>query len=72
VTTVYGRTDSGFYCWEAVQAYEKRNWRFIVVARKTAQLVDELKAVHAARISGRQAAANAIAPQVSYDQHHEH
>ena len=44
VTTVYARADSGFYCWEAVQAYEKRNCRFIVVARKTARLVDELKA----------------------------
>ena len=44
VKTVYGRADSGFYCWEAIQAYEKRNWRFIVVARKTARLVDELKA----------------------------
>ena len=44
VKIVYGRADSGFYCWEAVQAYEKRNWRFIVVARKTARLVDELKA----------------------------
>ena len=44
VKTVYGRADSGFYCWEAVQAYEKRNWWFIVVARKTARLVDELKA----------------------------
>ena len=44
VKTVYARADSGFYCWEAVQAYEKRNCRFIVVARKTARLVDELKA----------------------------
>jgi len=46
VKIVYGRADSGFYCWEAVQAYEKRNWRFIVVARKTARLVDELKAAN--------------------------
>jgi hypothetical protein len=38
VQTVYVRADSGFYCWEAVQAYEKRNCRFIVVARKTARL----------------------------------
>ena len=44
VKTVYGRADSGFYCWEAVQAYEKSNCRFIVVARKTARLVEELKA----------------------------
>lgn len=44
VKTVYGRADSGFYCWEAVQAYEKHHWQFIIVARKTARLVDELKA----------------------------
>ena len=44
VKTVYARADSGFYCWEAVQAYEKRDCRFILVARKTARLVDELKA----------------------------
>jgi hypothetical protein len=44
VQTVYARADSGFYCWDAVQAYEKRDCRFILVARKTARLVDELKA----------------------------
>ena len=44
VKTVFGRADSGFYCWPAMEAYEKRNWQFIVVARKTARLVDELKA----------------------------
>lgn len=44
VKTLYARADSGFYCWEAVQAYEKRDCRFILVARKTARLVDELKA----------------------------
>ena len=44
VETVYARADSGFYCWEAVQTYENRNCQFIVVARKTARLVDELKA----------------------------
>jgi hypothetical protein len=44
VQTIYARADSGFYCWEAVQAYEKRNCQFIVVARKTARLVEELKA----------------------------
>jgi hypothetical protein len=31
VTTVHARADSGFYCWEAVQAYEKRNCRFMPV-----------------------------------------
>jgi hypothetical protein len=44
VQTVYARADSGFYCWEAVQAYEKRSCQFILVARKTGRLVDELKA----------------------------
>jgi len=43
VETIYGRADSGFYCWEAVQAYEKGRCRFILVARKTARLVDKLK-----------------------------
>jgi hypothetical protein len=44
VKTVCARADSGFYCWQAVEAYEKLNWRFIVVARKTARLVDQLQA----------------------------
>jgi len=44
VKTLYARADSGFYCWEAVQAYERRGCQFIVSARKTARLVDELKA----------------------------
>ena len=44
VKHVYGRADSGFYCREAVEAYEKKHWNFILVARKTARLVDELKA----------------------------
>jgi len=44
VQTVYARADSGFYCWDAVEAYEKRKCQFIMVARKTARLVDALKA----------------------------
>ncbi len=44
VKSVFARADSGFYCWQAVEAYESRNWQFIVVARKTARLVDQLKA----------------------------
>jgi hypothetical protein len=43
VKIVYARADLRFYCWQAVQAYEKLKWRFIVVARKTARLVDELQ-----------------------------
>ena len=36
------RADSGFYCWEAVEAYERADCRFVVVARKTARLVAQL------------------------------
>lgn len=42
--TIYARADSGFYCNEAVEAYEKAGARFIISARKTSRLVDELKA----------------------------
>jgi len=44
VETIYARADSGFYCWEAVQAYATRGCRFIISARKTSRLVDNLKA----------------------------
>ncbi len=44
VRTVRARADSGFYCWEAVEAYEKHGCQFILAARKTSRLVDELKA----------------------------
>lgn len=35
----------GFHCWEAVEAYQQRNCRFILVARKTSRRVDVLQAV---------------------------
>lgn len=44
VETIYARADSGFYCAEAVEAYEKAGVRFIISARKTARLMDVLKA----------------------------
>ena len=44
VETIYARADSGFYCAEAVEAYEKEGVQFIISARKTSRLVDELKA----------------------------
>ena len=44
VKRIQARADSGFYCREAVEAYEKRGVQFIVSARKTSRLVDELKA----------------------------
>jgi hypothetical protein len=44
VETIYARADSGFYCAEAVEAYEQAGVQFIVSARKTSRLVEELKA----------------------------
>ena len=41
VERVYARADSG--C-EAVEAYERRGWQFIISARNTARLVEALKA----------------------------
>jgi hypothetical protein len=46
VETMYARADSGFYCAEAVAAYEKAGVEFILSARKTSRLVDELRATH--------------------------
>jgi hypothetical protein len=43
VKTLLARADSGFYCWDAVQAYESVKCGFLIVARKTARLVEELK-----------------------------
>jgi hypothetical protein len=40
---IFARADSGFYCWEAVQAYEKGKVQFIIVARKTSRLLQELQ-----------------------------
>ena len=44
VETIYARADSGFYCAEAVKAYDQAGVQFIISARKTSRLVDELKA----------------------------
>jgi hypothetical protein len=44
VSTIYARADSGFYCWEAIEAYQQQGCRFIVSARKTPRLVELLKA----------------------------
>jgi len=43
VTRRFARADSGFYCWEAVQAYEEFRCRFIIVARKTSRLLAQLR-----------------------------
>jgi hypothetical protein len=44
VKTIYARADSGFYCGEAMEAYQSKDVQFIVSARKTSRLVEELKA----------------------------
>ncbi len=44
VKTIYARADSGFYCRQAVEAYERQGVQFIISAQKTSRLVDELKA----------------------------
>jgi hypothetical protein len=44
VKTIHARADSGFYCWNAVEAYEEHGVQFIISAQKTSRLVDELKA----------------------------
>ena len=41
---IYARADSGFYCSEAVEAYEKVGVKYIISARKTSRLIDTLKA----------------------------
>src|ERR1700688_446574 len=43
VKRIFGRADSGFYCWEAVEAYEECNARFVISARKTVRLVEQLR-----------------------------
>ena len=43
VKQIYGRADSGFYCREAVEAYEAFRARFVICAPKTSRLVEELR-----------------------------
>jgi hypothetical protein len=43
VKQIYGRADSRFYCREAVEAYEAFNARFVISARKTSRLVEQLR-----------------------------
>jgi len=44
VEKIFARADSGFYCGDAVRAYQDRSVQFVVSARKTARLVEELQA----------------------------
>src|SRR5205807_7478528 len=43
IQQVSARADSGFYCAEAVEAYEEGNCGFVIVARKTSRLVEQLE-----------------------------
>jgi len=43
VQQIYGRADAGFYCQEAVEAYEAFHARFVISARKTSRLVERLR-----------------------------
>jgi hypothetical protein len=43
VKQIYGRVDSGFYCREAVEAYEEIHAHFVISARKTSRLVEQLR-----------------------------
>src|SRR5437879_10574213 len=43
IQTIFARADSGFYCWEAVQAYEQAKAHSIFVARKTTRLLEQLQ-----------------------------
>jgi hypothetical protein len=43
VTQIYGRADSGFYCKDAVETYEAFQAWFVISARKTPRLLEELR-----------------------------
>src|SRR5438477_6157826 len=43
IREISARADSGFYCAEAVEAYEEGHCGFVIVARKTSRLVEELE-----------------------------
>jgi hypothetical protein len=43
IVEISARADSGFYCAEAVQAYEEAKCGFVIVARKTSRLVEHLE-----------------------------
>jgi len=43
VKQIFARADAGFYCGEAIETYLQAGCRFVVVARKTARLVEQLR-----------------------------
>jgi hypothetical protein len=42
VERIFARADAGFYCWEAVETYEKAGCQFVIVAQKTSRLIQQL------------------------------
>ena len=40
---IFGRADAGFYCREAVEAYEEFHAQFVISARKTSRMVEQLR-----------------------------
>src|SRR2546425_5898935 len=45
VERVYARTDSGFYCWAAVEAYEKHGCWFVLSAQRSEEHTSELQSL---------------------------
>jgi len=43
VQQIFARVDSGFYCSDAVEAYEQAKMQFIMVARKISRLLARLQ-----------------------------
>jgi len=43
VERIFARADAGFYCREAVEAYQKAGCQFVIVAQKTTRLVEQLR-----------------------------
>ena len=39
---IFARADAGFYCREAVEAYQQARCQFVIAARNTRQLVEQL------------------------------
>ena len=46
VQRIFARADAGFFCGEAVEAYQRAQAQFIIVARKTSRLLDQLRAAN--------------------------
>src|SRR6202171_3169011 len=45
VKQIFGRADAGFYCWDAVDSYEQCAAQFVICARKTTRMVEQLRQV---------------------------